>query len=134
MALHRELLKEVRAGKSSILSARMMDNPDDVAVSEIVDAINSDDSLCIELIEDIGQKLGKQVAALINIFNPELVVIGGLLAGAQEYLLQPVRQAVRKYSLSLVNRDSKIVCSKLGEKAGVIGACLLARNQMLEQV
>ncbi len=112
----------------------MTDNPDNVIVSEIVDAVNSDDSLCIELVESIGHKLGKQVAGLINIFNPELVVIGGIIAGAQEYLLQPVRQAVRKYSLSLVNRDSRIVCSKLGEKAGVIGTCLLARNKLLEQV
>lgn len=134
MALHRDVLREIRAGKSSILSQRMTDNPDNVIVSEIVDAVNSDDSLCIELVESIGHKLGKQVAGLINIFNPELVVIGGIIAGAQEYLLQPVRQAVRKYSLSLVNRDSRIVCSKLGEKAGVIGTCLLARNKLLEQV
>ncbi|WP_295728462.1 ROK family transcriptional regulator [uncultured Muribaculum sp.] len=134
MALHRELLREVRAGKSSILSARMADEPENVSLSDIVDAVNSDDSLCIELVEEIGHKLGKQVAALINLFNPELVVIGGIIAGVQEYLLQPVRQGVRKYSLSLVNRDSRIVCSRLGEKSAVIGACLLARNKLLEQV
>lgn len=134
MALHRELLREVRAGKSSILSARMADEPENVSLSDIVDAVNSDDSLCIELVEEIGHKLGKHVAALINLFNPELVVIGGIIAGVQEYLLQPVRQGVRKYSLSLVNRDSRIVCSRLGEKSAVIGACLLARNKLLEQV
>lgn len=123
MALYRNLVAEVKAGKCSILSSRIETEPEAVTIGDIIDAVNSDDSLCIELIENIGHKLGRQLAGMINIFNPELVVIGGMLAEAQEYLLQPVRQGVRKYSLSLVNRDSWIVCSRLGEKAGVIGAC-----------
>lgn len=134
MALYRNLVAEVKAGKCSILSSRIEADPEAVTIGDVIDAVNSDDSLCIELIENIGHKLGRQLAGMINIFNPELVVIGGMLAEAQEYLLQPVRQGVRKYSLSLVNRDSRIVCSRLGEKAGVIGACLIARSRMFESV
>jgi predicted NBD/HSP70 family sugar kinase len=77
--------------------------------------------------------LGKQVAGLINVFNPELVVIGGTLSTVGEYLLQPVRQSVRKYSLNLVNRDSAVVCSKLGGKASLMGACLYARSIIFER-
>ena len=77
--------------------------------------------LCIELVEEIGRKLGRYLAGLINLFNPELVVIGGTLARTEDYILQPVKTAVRKYSLNLVNRDSAIVLSKLQNKAGVVG-------------
>ena len=88
--------------------------------------------LCIEIIDEIGQKLGKHIAGLINLFNPELVIIGGTLSLAGDYLLQPLKTAIRKYSLNLVNKDSMVSASKLKSKAGVVGACLLARSKMFE--
>ena len=65
-------------------------------------------------------------------FNPELVIIGGKLSLAEDYLTEPIKSAIRKYSLNLVNRDSAIASSKLKEKAGIIGACMLARSRMFE--
>ena len=87
---------------------------------------------CIELVEEIGQKLGRYLAGLINLLNPELVIIGGVLAQDGRYILQPIKSAVRKYSLNLVNKDSVIALSKLLDKAGVIGACMLSRRSMFE--
>lgn len=55
------------------------------------------------------------------------------LSSAGDYLIQPIKQAVKKYSLKLVNNDSRIVCSKLHEKTGIIGACMTARRQMFER-
>lgn len=86
--------------------------------------------LCIEIVDEIGQKLGKHIAGLINLFNPEMVIIGGALSLTGDYLLQPLKTAIRKYSLNLVNKDSIVVTSKLKAKAGVVGACLLARSKM----
>jgi hypothetical protein len=55
------------------------------------------------------------------------------LSAAKDYILQPTKLAVRKYSLNLVYNDTTITCSKLHEKAGVVGACLIARSRMFEQ-
>ncbi|ERI89154.1 ROK family protein [Bacteroides pyogenes F0041] len=131
-ALHRILIERVQKGENSILSERiaMKDNP--LTLDEIISAVNKEDVLCIEIIEEIGQKLGKQIAGLINIFNPELVVIGGTLSMTGDYLTQPIKTAVRKYSLNLVNKDSAILTSKLKDRAGIIGACMLARSRMFE--
>lgn len=49
-----------------------------------------------------------------------------------DYITQPIKTAVRKYSLNLVNKDSVIMASKLKDKAGVVGACMLARSRMFE--
>ena len=87
--------------------------------------------LAIESIEEIGSTLGRAIAGLINIFNPELVVIGGKVSAASEYLLLPVRTAIQKHSLNIINRDTSIKFSKLGEKAGPIGACMLSRSKLL---
>ena len=130
-ALHRTLLERIKKGENSILSERInMENP--LTLDEIIAAVNKEDVLCIEIVEEIGQKLGKQIAGLINIFNPELVIIGGTLSLTGDYITQPIKTAVRKYSLNLVNKDSVITTSKLKDKAGIVGACMLARSRMFE--
>ncbi|ADV44739.1 ROK family transcriptional regulator [Bacteroides helcogenes] len=131
-ALHRILLERINNGESSILSGRATMKEDPLTLDEIIAAVNKEDLLCIEIVEEIGQKLGKQIAGLINIFNPELVIIGGTLSLTGDYITQPIKTAVRKYSLNLVNKDSVISTSKLKDKAGIIGACMLARSRMFE--
>lgn len=131
-ALHRILLEHIRNGESSILSDRIAAQAPSLTLDEIIAAVNKEDLLCIEIVEEIGQKLGKQIAGLINIFNPELVIIGGTLSLTGDYITQPIKTAIRKYSLNLVNKDSAIMTSKLKDKAGVVGACMLARSRMFE--
>ena len=131
-ALHRILLERIKSGESSILSTRISGEEDPITLAEIITAVNKEDLLCIEIVEEIGQKLGKQIAGLINIFNPELVIIGGTLSLTGDYITQPIKTAVRKYSLNLVNKDSAIITSKLKDKAGIVGACMLARSRMFE--
>lgn len=132
LALHRILIERIKGGESSILSTRVQEMKTPLMLDEIIEAVNKEDPLGIEIVEEIGQKLGKHISGLINIFNPELVIIGGSLALTGDYILQPIRTAVRRYSLNLVNKDSAIVTSKLKEKAGIIGACMLARSRMFE--
>lgn len=133
-ALHRILLKRISDGESSILSKRIRTKDNPLTLDEIIAAVNKEDLLCIEIVEEIGQKLGKQIAGLINLFNPEMVIIGGSLSLTGDYILQPIKTAVRKYSLNLVNKDSVILNSKLKDRAGIIGACMLARSRMFESI
>lgn len=130
-ALHRKLISKIKEGEISILSERVNNN-ELLTLQDIIDATNREDTLCIELIDGIGRELGRHISTLINIFNPEMVVIGGTLSSTGDYLIQPIEASVRKYSLSLVNRDSKIERSKLQDNAGITGACMLARSKMFE--
>lgn len=130
-ALYRILNQRIAGGENSILSKRIK-SKEPITLDEIIDAVHKEDMLCIEIIEEIGQKLGKDVAGLINIFNPELVIIGGVLSETGDYMTQPIKTAIRKYSLNMVNSDSKVITSKLKDKAGIVGACMLARSRMFE--
>jgi glucokinase-like ROK family protein len=131
-ALIRIVNEHIKAGESSILSK---DHPSDkpYSIEEIIDATNREDILCIDVIEKMGEQLGKFIAGLINIFNPELVIVGGMLSLTGDYLLQPIKTAVRKYTLNLVNKETSISLSKLKDKAGVFGACLLARTHIFDE-
>lgn len=131
-ALYRILRERINNGESSILSQRSKGEENPITLHEIIETINKEDLLCIEIVEEIGQKLGRRIAGLISIFNPELVIIGGTLSETADYIVQPIKTAIKKYSLNLVNKDANIAVSKLKEKAGVVGACMLARSKIFE--
>lgn len=131
-AFYRMLIQCVKEGKQTILSDQILKDEKSVTLRDIVRATNKEDLLCIEILEEIAQKLGRYLAGLINLLNPELIIIGGTLAQTGDYLLQPIKGSVRKYSLNMVSKDSTIVLSKLQEHAGVIGACMLARHHIFE--
>lgn len=132
-ALHRKILERYREGSSTIL-AQKIDEKEQVGLSELMEAIQREDVLSIEILEEMGVNLGKGIAGLMNIFNPELVILGGMLFQTDEYLLLPIKSAIRKYSLNLVSQDTEFKISKLKERAGIIGACLLARSKILGMI
>lgn len=104
----------------------------DIRLNDIILAAKNEDMLSIDLLAEIGEKIGRAVAILINILNAEMVILGGTLSSTGDYIYLPVKSAVNKYSLNLVNNDTQLVISELGERAGVIGSCLIARNKLLE--
>lgn len=131
LALHRILLEQLAKGKSSIIQ-QMKEDVSQITLDDIIEAVEREDMLCIELVEELGIKLGTHIAGLVNIFNPEMVVIGGLLSQTGDYLIQPIASTLRKYTLNLMIYDSFIVQSKLKDKAGIVGACMVARSRLFE--
>ena len=130
IALLRNFKDKIEQGSTSSLikKGKLMD---ELRVMDIVQAALDEDVLSIELIAEIGEKMGKGLAVLINLFNPELVILGGTLAQTGDYIRLPIKSALNKYSLNLVSSDTILLISKLGEKAGVMGGCLMARNRSL---
>ena len=130
-AIHRMVIDRISKGESTILTTQVKDLSK-LTLTDIIKATNMEDPLCIEIVEEVGVKLGKYIAGLINIFNPELVVIGGQVAETEGFIMLPIRSAIRKHSLNLVNKDTKVVTSKLKNKAGIVGACMIARSRLFE--
>jgi len=128
-ALVRHFMLALENGSNSILNAKAETGK--ITMDDILTAITkNEDSTAIEIIENIGGKLGRYLSMLINIFNPELVVLGGDLSETGMYLSLPVRTAVHKFSLNLVSADMKLKQSTLGDKAGIIGSCYILRDKL----
>ncbi len=130
LALENMFIEKLEEGSISSLSEKYK-NDEEILLEDILDAANNEDVLAIELIAQIGEKMGRGIASLINIFNPELVILGGAVSMTGDYVRLPIKSAINKYSLSLVNSDTNLKISKLGERAGVVGACLLVRSKLL---
>lgn len=97
----------------------------------IMGALKLEDSLCIELISTQSEKMGRYLSIILNIFNPDLLVIGGDFSLLGGYVVLPIQSALKKYSLGLVNADVKVKKSALGLRAGVVGACCVVKEKML---
>jgi glucokinase len=80
----------------------------------------------IEILDGIGRHLGAGIGSLVNIFNPELVVIGGGFAAAGDFLLKPAEEVMRREALAPEKDRVRIVRAELGTAAGLIGAGLVA--------
>ncbi len=129
-ALLRNFKEKVKAGSTTVI-LRKAEDVDKITLSDILKGAKQEDVLCIELLAELGEKAGRGVAFLINVFNPEMVVIGGALSQAEDYIRLPMRSTINKLSLSLVYNDTQLRISKLGETAGVIGGALLAREKLI---
>jgi predicted NBD/HSP70 family sugar kinase len=130
-ALVRKISERLEAGANSVIAERYAKNGK-ITLDDALEAVRREDLLAIEVLEEMGKTLGRWLAGMINIFNPEKVIIGGVLAETGDYLLQPIRTAVRLYSLNLVSQDTKIQLSRHGNDGGLIGACLIARNRIFD--
>ncbi|MNJ99999.1 N-acetylglucosamine repressor [compost metagenome] len=128
-ALVKKVKEKIREGSSSILSTHEID---EIKLRDVIEAAHKDDVLAIELIAELGEKIGRGIAVLINVFNPETVILGGSLAETGEYIRLPIKSTLNKYSLSLVNNDTEVKMSELGDQSGVIGISLLVRERFLE--
>lgn len=130
IAIEEKICSLIEKGVNTILREKY-DRKEPIHIDDIIAAAKNDDNLSIELIEEAGEKIGKAVAFLINIFNPETVIVGGNMAAAGDYIMLPLKSSTNKYSLNLVYKDTKFRLSKLNENANAWGVAMLIRNQVI---
>ncbi len=92
----------------------------------VTELAHDGDAAAIEAIELIGSRLGVAITSFVNIFNPQVVVIGGGVMAAGELLLEPIRSVVATRALPPSRDEVRIVMAEFGVEAGMIGAAALA--------
>jgi glucokinase len=97
-----------------------------VDAHRLVRLANEGEPEAIGILDRIGRHLGAGIGSLVNIFNPELVVIGGGFSAAGDFILDPAREIVAREGLAHAGERVRIVRAELGTSAGLIGAGLVA--------
>ncbi len=93
---------------------------------DLVREAQAGNEAAVSALAEIGRKLGSGIGSLVNIFNPELVVIGGGFAAAGDLVLDPAREVMRREALEPARDLVRIVPAVLGPEAGLVGAGLVA--------
>ena len=99
---------------------------DSADAHDLVRAATEGDEAAADALAAIGHRLGSGIGSLVNIFNPEVVVVGGGFAAAGDFLLDPARERVRRETLEPARDLVRIVPAVLGPEAGLVGAGVVA--------
>jgi glucokinase len=94
---------------------------------EVARAARAGDALATAILENAGNYLGIAIGTLVNLFNPQLIVLGGSVLKAGAPLLRPMRRSMNASSWMASRRGLRIVPPALGDDAGLIGAVEFAR-------
>ena len=86
------------------------------------------DTVSIQIFKQIGKIIGIGLASVVNLLNPEKIIIGGGVADAGEILLEPIRQTIQDRAMPIQANSVKVVPAQLANAAGVIGASLLINS------
>jgi predicted NBD/HSP70 family sugar kinase len=95
----------------------------------MLDLARAGDLGCRRVIADAGRAIGHAVSMLLNVLNPELVVVGGDLASAGDLLLDGVRESIARAALPSAADAAGVVAGVLGERAQVLGAIALVVSE-----
>jgi glucokinase len=131
-ALAREALRIARTRGDSGLGQALAAGRE-LAGPLVTELAHDGDPAALEAIELIGRRLGVGIANFVNIFNPEVVVVGGGVIGAGELLLAPARAEMRSRALPPSRDEVQIVAARFGVEAGMIGAAALAVDGLAQR-
>jgi len=131
-AVAKEAVRRIRQGERSSLTEIVEGNIENITAEKVSIAAQSGDSLASEVIMKAAFYLGVGMVNLVNIFNPEMIIIGGGMAKMGDLLLNPARQVVRERAFQLSAGAVRIVPAQLGDNAGVLGAAVFAFQQEMD--
>jgi len=122
----------VRAGRGSAIRAAA-NNPDEIDARAVSEAAERGDEGALLILERAGHALGAALASFANVFNPEMIVIGGGLASIGDPLLWPAERAFHAYALPAISESVTITGSSLGTRTGIFGAAAIVFHQQNQQ-
>jgi predicted NBD/HSP70 family sugar kinase len=125
---------ETLASGPALLRLVQATRDEELTVKQVIELAREGDAGCRRAIADAGQVVGGVVAGLVNLFSPEMVVVGGDLGEAGDLLLDSLREAVRRDALPAAASELKIVAGELGERANLLGALALVLMQSEHEV
>lgn len=119
----------MRKGEKSRIFELAGNNPDKININLVIEASRTGDKLANELLENAGSQLGKKIAFLVNLLNPEVVVIGGGIEQAGSVFMDSVKRTIHSWAREENIRNLRIVPARLGGNAVAMGsACLVLQR------
>lgn len=116
----------IRGGKST--KFREMANGNPITPYIVCEAAKAGDPVAKRIFTRTGEYIGIGLASVVNLLNPEKIIIGGGVADAGEILLSPLKETLKKRAMEIAGETVEVVPAQLGNTAGVIGASLLIES------
>ncbi len=129
-AIFQTIKAGIKEGEKTLLSEMLGDDLSDLRSGDLRKAIRRGDKFVDRVIEDAAEYIGIAAANLINIFNPDVVVLGGgVMEALQDEMMSVIVETAHDYAMPGTMKGVEIIASKLGDNAGITGGAVLARKE-----
>jgi N-acetylglucosamine repressor len=118
----------------SQLTTRFKENLSVLTPEDVVNAARAGDEFSISILNKVGNSFGKGLAVLIQLLNPEIIVLGGPISKAQQFILTPIQQTLNQDCLEKISNIVRIEISEIDEHAGLLGLCARLFQKVLGDV
>lgn len=124
----------IEKGTISQLTTRFKDQLNALKPEDIVSAARAGDEFSISILNKVGNSFGKGLAVLIQLLNPEVIVLGGPISKAQQFILTPIQQTLNQDCLEKISSIVRIETSDIDEHSGLLGLCVRLFHHVLGDV
>lgn len=129
-AIFRVIQAAIKGGQKSLLTEMLGDDLKDLRSGDIRKAIRRGDKVVEKIVEEAAEYTGIAIGNLVNLLNPEVVVLGGgVIEALADEMMPAIVKSAKSHVLTGNLRNVEIVASKLGDNAGITGAAVLAREK-----
>lgn len=132
IAIEKRMKELLKQGVNSIIKEEVKSNLNKVTFSGIVKAARKGDKVAFQILEEAGKYIGIGVANVVNLFNPGLIIIGGLIAQAGDLILDPIRRTVKACALTKLANEVDVRLTEFDEAGGALGATTLVLEDLFE--
>ncbi|GMQ32482.1 ROK family transcriptional regulator [Algoriphagus taiwanensis] len=133
-AIVRMAEEALKLDKDSILARMVRDHSGEMEPGLVVEAALAGDQRAITILSEAGLDLGRGISMLIQLLNPELIIIGGSVAEADQYLITPIQQALNVYSMAKSREKTQLSLYKLGKDVGLLGGVAVVNEKLFEDI
>ncbi|RKD92022.1 ROK family transcriptional regulator [Mangrovibacterium diazotrophicum] len=122
--------EELAKGAVSQLASQFTKDIDNIKAIDVINCAKKGDELCISLLSRLSTRMGWGLSVMIQLFNPELIVLSGPIIKASQYVLIPIQQALHKYCLESILESVRVEVSEMGENSGLKGVGVMVYQKI----
>lgn len=130
----KEAVKGIKENRVSQLTERFKERTGELTAEDVILAAKSGDEFSIYLLHKVGLALGKGLSVILQLLNPCIIVLGGPISTANQYVLPSIQQSLNKYCLEQIYANTQIVISNIWEQSGLLGVSAMLYQKFFNEV
>jgi len=119
------IIRRVRQGfadkEISSLIRQFENHPEKVTPEDVINSARLGDEFCISILNEVGNAMGKGLSYIIQLLNPEVIVLSGPLSKAKQYVLSPIQQSLNRFCLEKISESTSLLISDMGDQTALLG-------------
>ncbi len=131
--LVREAIKGIHGNRVSQLTEQFKERTNELMPEDVIRAARAGDEFSIQLLHDVGLALGKGLSITLQLLNPGIIVLGGPVSAANQFVLTPIQQSLNKYCLEQIYTNTRIVISEIWEQSGLLGVTAMMYQRIFSE-